>query len=188
MTAEWTLVDITDADGPDTADRLVAAHRAQPWPAGLREASWFTSLDGEVVAELRRFTTEAALRAAAGPASFAFRLHESSGVDGGEPAGCVNIVIRENADHESAARFIAALVERSAANPQIGSPTVASFHIGVDDAVTLLYSEWPSKQAHDDHMAGMRHTMADLYRGLPAPVSFHQYRHHLSLRTTGVPG
>jgi hypothetical protein len=30
-------------------------------------------------------------------------------------------------------------------------------------------------------MAGMRETMADLYQGLPAPVSFHQYRHHLSV-------
>lgn len=180
MTAEWTLVDITDVAEPPgvVADRLVASHRAAP---GLVSASWFTSLDGDVVASLRRFTTEAAMRAASGPASYAFRLHEQSGVDGREPTGCVNIVIRKNADHESAARFIAVLVQRSAANPQIGSPTVASFHIGVDDAATLLYSEWPSKQAHDEHMAGMRETMADLYQGLAAPVSFHQYQHHLSV-------
>ena len=55
------------------------------------------------------------------------------------------------------------------------------FHIGVDGKSTLLYSEWESKEEHDAHMATMRHTMADLYEGLPAPLSVHQYRHCRSL-------
>jgi quinol monooxygenase YgiN len=186
MSQDWTLVGITTvADGETSAglaDRLLAERQALPWPEGLDSVSWYTDLDGEVVLTMYRCESEDSLQTITGTDSYAYRVYGRSGAPWSESAGCVNIVIRKSTDRESAEAFIDALVQRSQANPGIGTPVSASFHVGTDGATTLLYSEWKDKQAHDDHMAGMRRTMADLYAGLPGPISFHQYRYHRSLR------
>ncbi len=179
-----------DGETQDTlAHRIITRGQERPRPAGLLSLSCFAALDGEIVTTISQWTAEGpAEESMAGtlpppgePARLRFRLHRSAPPDPGRIPACFNIVIRPSTGRGSARDFVDALLARSASLPELNQPITGSFHIGVDGKSTLLYSEWESKEEHDAHMATMRHTMADLYEGLPAPLSVHQYRHCRSL-------
>ncbi|MGK3203380.1 hypothetical protein [Amycolatopsis sp. MEPSY49] len=171
----------------DLAARIVGRHERPP--AGLLSLSCFAALDGTVVATLGQWAAghpagepSAETPPPPGePARLEFRLHRSAPPDPGRTPGCFNIVIRPSTGHRTARDFADSLLARSGSLPELNQPITGSFHIGVDGRSTLLYSEWETKEEHDEHVETMRHTMADLYEGLPAPLSVHQYRHCRSL-------
>ncbi|GAB3440671.1 hypothetical protein [Actinophytocola sediminis] len=167
----------------DTAESLGTHWQRAPWPAGLLSVNIFTSLDDTTLLAVYQFRSDSALPDSLMPGSttFRYRLHHGMDAAPDARATCYHTVIRTSEDHADAERHIDALLERLRTIPDIGSPVEGSFHIALDGSSTLLYSAWESKEAHDQHMEGMRHTMADLYAGLPAPVNVQQYRHHQTL-------
>lgn len=191
--ADTLLVELStprDGETPDElANRIITRGQERPRPAGLLSLSCFAALDGEIVATISQWTAAGpAEQSMAGtlppqgePARLRFRLHRSAPPDPTRSPACFNLVIRPSTGHQPARSFVDSLLARSRSLPELNQPITGSFHIGVDGKSTLLYSEWETKDEHDEHMETMRHTMADLYEGLPAPLSVHQYRHCRSL-------
>ncbi|MEV6905820.1 hypothetical protein [Amycolatopsis sp. NPDC051071] len=173
-------------ESPDErAEKILAGWSDDPSP-DLLSVACFASDDDEVITTISQWRTDGdgeVLRPdlPGEPARLRFRLYRSGPVDPGRTAGCFNIVIRVSPGPERAREFVDALLERSSSLAELNQPITGSFHLGLDGKCTLLYSEWETKAEHDAHRETMRHTMADLYEGLPAPLSVRQYRHYRSL-------
>lgn len=187
--AAWSLLEISpvgEGGSPDELAEKILARWSAERSVDLLSVACFTSLDGEVVTTISQWRSEGDWEAIGpvspdGPARLGFRLYRSAPADPGRTAGCFNIVLRPSTGSERAKEFVDSLLARSSSLAELNQPITGSFHIGLDGRSTLLYSEWETKEEHDAHMNTMRHTMADLYAGLPAPLSVHQYRHHRSL-------